>query len=311
MSRPRSRCVDFFVYVCVRFTVCVMQALPARATARVADALAWLAYRVDRRHRRVADDNLRAAFPDLDERQRDRRVRAVYRHFCGLFLDIVQLPRAMNVHTWRRHLDLIGSRPVVEGLLSERPLMLVTAHFGNWEMGGYALGLLGFRSFAIARKLDNPHLDDFFRRRFRERTRQQILDKNDDYDRIQQVLADGGTLCTLADQDAGAKGLFVDFFGRPASTHKAVALLAMQYGARIVVIGTPKVGEPLVYRCEASDSFDAEEYAGRPDAVRAITERFSAGLEQLIRRHPEQYFWLHRRWKHQPAAKRGKKAAAA
>jgi KDO2-lipid IV(A) lauroyltransferase len=176
-------------------------------------------------------------------------------------------------------------------------------------MGGYALGLLGFRSFAIARKLDNPYLDDFFRRRFRERTRQQILDKNDDYGAIRQVLAERGTLCTLADQDAGAKGPFVEFFGRPASTHKAVALLALEYEARIVVIGTPKVGEPLQYQCQAADAFDAAEYAGRPDAVRAITERFSAALERLIRRYPEQYFWLHRRWKHQPKSPKSKKAA--
>ena len=311
MAKPRSRTVDWIVYVVVRFVVCVLQALSPAVAVRFADALAWLAYRIDRRHRLVADDNLRQAFPELDERQRDERVRAVYRHFCGLFLDIVQLPRAMNVRTWRRHLQLVGGRAVVDGLLSGRPLLLVTAHFGNWEMGGYALGLLGFRTFAIARKLDNPHLDDFFRRRFRERTRQQILDKNDDYERIQEVLAGGGALGTLADQDAGAKGLFVEFFGRPASTHKAVALLALEYGATLVVIATPKVSEPLGYYCEAVDAFHTAEYAGRPDAVRAMTERFTRGLEGAIRRHPEQYFWLHRRWKHQPAAKKGKKATAA
>jgi KDO2-lipid IV(A) lauroyltransferase len=311
MSKTRLRTADYFVYLAVRLVVCVFQALSAKAAARVAGWMAWLAYRVDRRHRLVADDNLRHAFPDLDAAQRDALVRATYRHFCGLLLDIVQLPRAMNSHTWRRHLELVGGRALVDRLLSERSVLLVTGHFGNWEMGGYALGLLGFRTYAIARKLDNPYLDDFFRHRFRERTRQQILDKNDDYERIQQVLADGGVLGTLADQDAGAKGLFVDFFGRPASTHKAVALLALEYGVSLLVVGTPKVGEPLRYRCEIEDAFGADEYAGRPDAVRAITERFTTGLEGIVRRLPEQYFWLHRRWKHQPAKKKPKKAAAA
>jgi Kdo2-lipid IVA lauroyltransferase/acyltransferase len=311
MSKPRSPIADWIVYVVVRFTVCVLQALSPTAAVRFADGLAWLAYHLNRRHRRVADDNLKHAFPELDDRRRDALVRAVYRHFCGLFLDIVQLPRAMSIRRWRRHMELVGGRSVVDGLLSGRPLLLITAHFGNWEMGGYALGLLGFRTHAIARKLDNPHLDDFFRRRFRERTRQQILDKNDDYERIQAVLAEGGALGTLADQDAGAKGLFVEFFGRPASTHKAVALLALEYGATCIVIATPKVSEPLGYRCEAVDAFRAEEYAGRPDAVRAITERFTAALEAAIRRHPEQYFWLHRRWKHQPAPKKRAKATAA
>jgi KDO2-lipid IV(A) lauroyltransferase len=310
MAKPRSRLADYLVYAAVRLAVCVLQALSPRAAARLAGGLAWLAYRVDARHRRVADDNLRHAFPELDARQRDARVRAVYRHFCGLLVDIVQLPRAMNVRTWRRHLNLDEGRPFVDLLLSGRPLMLATGHFGNWEMAGYALGLLGFGTYAIARKLDNPYLDDFFRRRFRERTLQQILDKNDDYERIRRVLAEGGILATLADQDAGAKGLFVEFFGRPASTHKAVALLALEYDTTILVSATPKVGHPLRYRCEIADLIRPGEYAGRPDAVRAITERFSAALERLVRRHPEQYFWLHRRWKHQPAPKKGKKAAA-
>jgi KDO2-lipid IV(A) lauroyltransferase len=311
MSKPRSRVADYLVYIAVRCVVCVLQSLSFRAATRFADFLAWLAYHVDRRHRQVADGNLRHAFPELNDRQRDRRVRQVYRHFCGLLLDIVQLPRVMGIHTWRRHMELIGGKVVVEGLLSNRPLLLVTAHFGNWELGGYALGLLGFRTYAIARKLDNPYLDDFFRRRFRERTHQQILDKNDDYERIQRVLAEGGALGTLADQDAGAKGMFVDFFGRPASTHKAVALLAIEYNATLVVISTPKIGEPARYECEAVDAFRAAEYASRPDAVRAITERFSGAIERMIRRHPEQYFWLHRRWKHQPPPKKGKKLAAA
>ncbi len=310
MSKPRSRLADYLVYLAVRLAVCVLQALSPRAAGRLAGGLAWLAYRVDARHRKVADDNLRHAFPGLDARQRDARVRAVYRHFCGILTDIAQLPRAMNVRTWRRHLDLDEGRPLVDQLLSGRPLMLATGHFGNWETAGYALGLLGFRTFAIARKLDNPYLDHFFRRRFRERTLQQILDKNDDYERIRGVLAGGGILATLADQDAGAKGLFVEFFGRPASTHKAVALLALEYDATILVSATPKVGEPLRYRSDIADVIRPGEYAGRPDAVRAITERFSAALEGLVRRHPEQYFWLHRRWKHQPAPKKGKKAAA-
>jgi KDO2-lipid IV(A) lauroyltransferase len=79
----------------------------------------------------------------------------------------------------------------------------------------------------------------------------------------------------------------------------------------MLVTGMPKVGEPLRFRCEVTDVIRPEEYAGRPDAVRAITERFTAGLERLVRRHPEQYFWLHRRWKHQPAVKKGKQAVAA
>jgi KDO2-lipid IV(A) lauroyltransferase len=101
----------------------------------------------------------------------------------------------------------------------------------------------------------------------------------------------------------------VDFFGRPASAHKAVALMAMEFDAPMVVVGVPRVGGPLEYAIVNEDWIDPRDYAGRPDAVRAITQRYHAALERLVRRHPEQYFWLHRRWKTQPAAKRAKAAA--
>jgi KDO2-lipid IV(A) lauroyltransferase len=123
------------------------------------------------------------------------------------------------------------------------------------------------------------------------------------------VLDRGGILATLGDQDAGQRGLFVDFFGRPASTHKAIALLALEYNVPMLVIGTPKMTASGLYKGEVEDLIRPEEYAGRPDAIPAITQRFTAALERLIRRHPEQYFWLHRRWKHQPPQKKGKQAA--
>ena len=158
----------------------------------------------------------------------DRLVRDVYRHFFALLIDIMHAPRRLHPCNWRRHVDLTIGPALVQALLSGRPVLLVTGHFGNWEVAGYVLGLLGFTTYAIARPLDNPYLDAFLRR-FRERTGQKILDKNGDFDRIQDVLAAGGVLATLGDQDAGPRGLFVDFFGRPASTHKAVALLALEH----------------------------------------------------------------------------------
>ncbi len=308
MSKPRWKVADYAVYVLVRVVVCVLQALSYGAARRAASGLAWLLYHVDRRHRLVADDNLRQAFPGrLSGAQRDGLVRAVYRHFCCLLIDIVHTPRRLNPATWRRHVELSDSRLLVERLLSGRPLLLVTGHFGNWEIGGYVLGLLGFRTFAIARPLDNTYLDDFLRR-FRERTGQGILAKHGDFERMRAILAGNGVLATLGDQDAGQRGLFVDFFGRPASTHK-IALLALEHRVPMLVIGVRKVAEPMRYRVVVEEEILPEEYDDRPDAVRAVTQRFTAALERLVRRSPEQYFWLHRRWKHQPQPRKSRKAA--
>jgi KDO2-lipid IV(A) lauroyltransferase len=321
MARERNRAADLAVYLAVRLLVCVIQALSFHLACRLAAALAWLAYRLDRRHRLVAEDNLRHAFGELtDPAERDRCVRDVYRHFCLLLMEIIHVPRMLHPQNWRQHLTLHRRHLMVGQLLSGRPLLILTGHFGNWELGGYVLGLLGFTTYAIARPLDNPYLDEFLRR-FRERTGQRILAKHGDFDEMQNLLDSGGVLATLADQDAGARGLFVDYFGRPASTHKAVALLALQYNVPLLVVGTmrthrddvqpggPRVGQPLCYDVLPEELIRPEEYAGRPDAVAAITQRFTSALERVVRRAPEQYFWLHRRWKHQPRARKTKQAA--
>src|SRR5207237_429704 len=172
MSRPRSKSADYAVYLLVRIVVCVIQSLPYRAACALAGALAWLAYHLDKRHREVARDNLRQAFPGrFSAAEMNRLVRKVYRHLCTLLIDIIHLPRKLNPRTWRRHLEIPQLSLVLDCLLSGRPLLLVTGHFGNWEAGGYTLALLGFTTHAIARPLDNPYLDDFLRR-FREGTGQ-------------------------------------------------------------------------------------------------------------------------------------------
>src|SRR5262245_10504655 len=307
MAKERRPAVDYTVYLAFRLTVCLVQALPPSVARALAAGLGWLAYRVDRRHREVARDNLRHAFPDAAPARLERVVRSVYDHFCTVVVEIIRLPRKLHASNWRRHIEMIGGDRLVDRLTCGRPLLIVTGHFGNWEMAGYALGLLGFRTSAVARRLDNPHLDPFLAR-FRQGTGQRILDKNTDYAQIQETLATGGTLAMLADQDAGQRGLYVDFFGRPASTFKSIALLSLEYKAPLMVVGMPKVGEPMRYQVVCEEVIDPATYAGRRDAVTAITQRYTAALERLVRRHPYQYFWLHRRWKHQPVARKAKAA---
>jgi len=308
MSKPRSRLTDYLVYIFLRLFVSVVQALPFVTLPILATTLARVAFRVDRRHRLVAIDNLQHAFPDqFTSSQLEGLVRSTYRHFCGLMLEIIHLPRRINPYNWALYAELPSNRQLIDRMLSDRPLLMVTGHFGNWEMAGYVLGLLGFKSYAVARPLDNPFVDNYLRR-FREKTGQKLLAKHGDFEKMQSVLDSGGVMATLADQDAGQRGVFVDFFGRPASTHKAVALLALQHGVPLVVVGARKVGDPMRYQLLVEDFILPEEYESRPDAVHAVTQRFTTALEKIVRQAPEQYFWLHRRWKHRPVERRRKVA---
>ncbi len=302
-QKVRRPAIDYAVYLAVRSFVCVIQALPMSLAFAVATLLAKLAYQVDRRHRVVAAENIQHAFPEKTEREVDTIVRRCYEHFCLLVVEIAILPRKLHLDGWRTYCTIRNTKPIMDALLSRRPALLVTAHFGNWEMAGFSMGALGVRSYAIARVLDNPYLERYLKQ-FRQRTGQTIIAKKDDFARLTTVLTDGGKVATLGDQDAGPRGVFVDFFGRPASAHKAVALMAIEFQAKLVVIGVPRVGPNMQYDFLCNDVIDPADYADHPDAVKLITERYHAALEKMIRKYPEQYFWLHRRWKTRPIQKR-------
>jgi len=315
--KARNPLVDRAVYLAVRLAVMVVHALPPHLALKLADFVGWLAYKVDKRHRAVAAENIGHAFPLLTPAAVDDLVRATYRHFARMAVEMVLLPRKLHVTSWRRYVDMYPWVPGLPTMFARRPALVVTAHFGNWELAGWVIGLTGLKTYAIARVLDNPHLERFLGR-VRQGTGQTLIAKKDDFDRLTAVMAAGGKVATLADQDAGPRGVFVDFFGRPASTHKAVALMALEFDAPLMVIGVPRVPAPpgtpgggslMYYEIVTEDVIDPRDYAGRPDAIRAITERYTAALERLIRRHPEQYFWLHRRWKTRPAVRKAKAAA--
>jgi KDO2-lipid IV(A) lauroyltransferase len=300
MAKRRSPILDWLVYAAVRAVVAVGQALPMGLCYRIADALGTIAHRIDRRHREVAHDNLRHAFgPSLDDAARDRLVRAVYRHFFRMIFEMLHIPRTMHLTTWRDRIRLTGHERVLDRMLDGGPRILVTGHFGNWEMAGYLFGLFGFPAATIYRPLDNPHLDRFLKT-FRGRSGQKLIPKKGGSEETARVLESGGLISALADQDAGQKGLFVDFFGRPASTFKAIALMAIQYDAPIVIGGAIRTGPGFRYEVACEAILEPADWAHQPDPVRWITQEYTAALERLVRRAPEQYLWLHRRWKHQP-----------
>ena len=303
MPRPRNRGVDYAVYLVVRMIVCVAQMLTVRQSYAFARLMARALYRVDRRHREVGMENLRLAFGDTyDDAQRDAIVRKVYEHFCMMGMEIMHMPRRLHPTTWRDMIELSGQGRVLERLMDGGPVIMLSGHFGNWEMAGYLFGVFGYPPNSVARNLDNPHLDRFLKS-FRERTGQMLIPKAGGYDRMLDVLRSGGVLSFLADQDAGPRGLYVDFFGRPASTHKAIALLAIEHNAPVVVGYARRVGPDFRYEVGCEEIIMPEDWAGQIDEVRWLTQRYTSLLESVVRRSPEQYLWLHRRWKHQPKPK--------
>ncbi|MDG3003126.1 lysophospholipid acyltransferase family protein [Paludisphaera mucosa] len=296
--------LDYLVYVVVRILVFTVQSMSIAQSYALARGLAWLMYSVDRRHREVGLENLRQAYGDgMTEAERDAVVRGVYRHFCMMLMEIFHTPKRIRLDNYRQFIKLAGHGPILDRMLDGEPMILLTGHYGNWEIAGYLFGLFGFPTWSVARTLDNPYLERYLRS-FRESTGQQMIPKAGGYDQIVEVLETNRTLSMLADQDAGPRGLFVDFFGRPASTHKAIALLAIEHNAPVVVGVARRVGPGFRYEMRCSQIIEPGEFTGGADDARLLTQRYTSALEELIRQDPTQYLWLHRRWKHQPAPRK-------
>ena len=136
-----------------------------------------------------------------------------------------------------------------------------------------------------------------------------MIPKNGGYDQIEHVLAKGDTMTFLADQYAGPKGCWVEFFGRPASAHKAIALLALDNNARMSVCTSQRLDRPMRFELCNYATIDPQAVDASVGTVRDLTQWYTTRLEELIRRAPDQYWWLHRRWKDTREKKPAKKAA--
>jgi KDO2-lipid IV(A) lauroyltransferase len=303
-----ARVGQYSGYLGLRVLICVIQAMPIETCHAMAGWLAVLFTTVIRLRRKLVDDNLLHAFPDLTAAQRLTIARQMWEHLFLIAIEVAHAPRKIHDTNWRDFVSLEGQDRLARALLDKRPLMIVSGHFGNFEAGGYVLGLLGFPTTTVARTLDNPYVNDFVGR-FRGITGQRIVPKNGGYDQLLAVFAGGGTTTYLADQYAGRKGCWVDFFGRPASTHKAIALLALEHKALICFGSTRRTSGPLHFELEVGEVIDPADPQAPIGNVRDITQWYTAHLEATIRRAPEQYWWLHRRWKGKPPARRKVRAA--
>jgi Kdo2-lipid IVA lauroyltransferase/acyltransferase len=308
VKRRSSWLENYSMYLLVRLVVATAQAMSIEQSYAFARVLAKVLYLVNKRHRKVGIENLREAFGDLyTEADRDRIIRGVYLHFSSMLMEILHIPRKLHPTTWRDRIKLVGHEKIVDRLLRGGPMIMLTGHFGNWEMAGYLFGVFGFPPNSVARTLDNPYLDRYLRE-FRERSGQKMIPKKGGYDQMLDVLRSGGVLSFLADQDAGERGMFVEFFGRPASTHKAIALMAIEHKAPVVVGYAKRIGPGFRYEVGCTEIIDPSEWTGSADDARLLTQRYTSAIEAIVRSDPEQYLWLHRRWKHQPKAKKKRSA---
>lgn len=303
----RNKLADYLVYLGLRTGVLVIQCFPIEVMQTVARALGTLMFHLDKKHRERAIDHLTQAFGhEWSEEKIRRTAKHCCQHMVLLGIEVLSMAKMINRFNWYRYVDLVGVDQCLERILDDRGIMLISGHFGNWELMGYIIGALGIRTYAVARPVDNPYIEQWILQT-REETGQTIISKFGATDIVVKVIENQQTLCFLADQHAGKRGVWVDFFGRPASTYKSIALLSLQMNCPIVVGGAWRLGNRFRFRGEINDVIDPQDYQDDKEAVRNITERYTRSLERLIRNAPDQYLWMHRRWREPPPPRKKKK----
>ena len=303
-QQARNRYLDYLAYLGARVAVTFLEMLGQTVGYALADVVGAALYHLDRRHRKRALGHLRLGFPHWPEQKIRRVAKASIRNMVCMGLELFLAPRCICPETWRRYIRLTNMSQVIRMLVEQKtPLVLVTGHFGNWELAGYFSAAIGLRTYTVARRLDNPYLNDFIFS-VRERAGQKMIYKRGAARAVDQALEKRQAVSVVCDQDAGLRGVFVDFFGRPASTFKSIGLMAMQFDAPIAVVCCRRLGRRFRFEIFAQQVIHPHQWSGRDDPLRWITQEYTGALEQAVRAQPDQYFWIHRRWKHRPPGRK-------
>jgi KDO2-lipid IV(A) lauroyltransferase len=303
MAKRSNKTVQYLVYLGVRALTFIFHMFPINANLRTARLLGWLWYRTIRRHRQRARQHLRLAYGNtLSEEQIDRIALKSCQQMAMMAMELLFTPRLITPWTWARYIR-VGpeiSVPIRYLLEHKTGAIMVTGHYGNWELIGYAMACVGLDVAAIMRPLDNPYLNEYTVRT-RAAGGLRLIYKKGMTEIAEEILAKGGSLGFIADQNAGQKGLFVDFFGRKASTYKSIGLLAREYSVPIMVGCARRISHKLEYELDITRIIWPQEWQGKDDEVLWITQEYTRAIEQFVRKDPTQYLWVHRRWKTRPA----------
>jgi KDO2-lipid IV(A) lauroyltransferase len=277
--------------------------LPERWALLAGEGVGWAAGTLFRIRRKVVDEHLRHAFPEMEDAWRSRVARASYRHLGREGVATFRWAR-LSPKEIRERTEIEGLDVLEAAVREERGVVLVTGHFGSWEIGGATVAAYGVPLDVIARRQRNPLFDREINQA-RERLKMRIIERGDARRRVLRSLRDGRVVAFVGDQDARDKGVFVEFMGRGASTARGAAFFALRTECPLVAAFIcRKSGFPQRYRLSVRriplDPTDDQE----ADVIR-LTEAHTRYLEARVREHPEQYFWQHRRWKTRPPEETG------
>lgn len=296
---------DWLTYLALRVIVVFLYLSDVQTNLNTACFLGRLLWKYYHRGRKRALDNLRASFPEKDEQWIHNIGCRSFQHIAMLAIDVLFTPRLVRKSNWRTYSRFKNTERAKWLMKEGKGLIMVTGHYSNFEIMGYLMGLFGFSIYSIARPLDNRFISKYLYG-VRQRVGQIIIDKKGAAELMPKISSSGATIGFIADQDAGRKGIFVEFFGRKASTYKSIGLLAITNNIPIVVGYSRRIDSRFFFEMGVNRIIFPQEWAEKEDPLTWVTAEYTRAIEEFVREDPTQYWWLHRRWKHRPREERQK-----
>lgn len=286
-------------YTAVRTLLTGLGLMPRTAAVATARTLARFAYLFGGRLRRTGERNLALAFPELSADERSRILRASFQSLGRLLGEFSHLSRT-TPEALRRYIACEGLENLEAAQRRGQGVILFTGHLGAWELSSFALSAFGYPMSFLARRMDNPKIEPLVERT-RTRFGNRSIDKRAAARPMLRVLREGGTLGLLVDLNTlPHEGVFVDFFGIPASTTASLATLALRTKAAVLPVFAPwdKEKGRFILRIEPPLEIAS---TGDPERdVRELTSQFTSVIEAYVRRFPDQWLWIHKRWNTRP-----------
>jgi len=308
VARNESYIVNEAAYVALRSLGTFMQCFEINDFMAAVGSIGDQWFRRDRLRRERCLTHIHSSLPQLGADEAANLCRLSMRHLLQTFLvELLFTPRLITPTTWPNYVRLGNVSHALATLTAARPAIFLSGHCGNFELLGFTLATVGFPMTALARPLDFPRINDWLLD-VRQKRGMTILTKFGATDQAVSLIEQGQRVAFIADQNAGDRGLFVPFFGRLASAYKSIGLLAMRHDVPIIC-GFARRDKPDVFRytLDMADIIEPTDWKNQPDPLFYITARYTRSIEEMVRQAPDQYFWVHRRWKSRPPHERAGK----
>lgn len=269
--------------------------LPRRAMLRLGAFAGEVGYRFDGRHRRIALENIALAYGgEIEGADARSLVRNCWRHFGRITFDMLACSR-YEPERLRKLVDYQGLEHVRAAYERGQGVLVFSGHFGHWELTALMQGYEGLPLAMVTRPLDNPHLERLLAR-VRGRSGNRVVHKRNAVREILRAVRQRIGVAIVIDQDARRDGIFVPFFGHPASTTRTLALVALRTEAAIVpTFSVPR--DDGGYTIHYEPPLEFPRTGDREADVERLTALCTGVIERWVRQHPELWLWMHRRWK--------------